>query len=93
MRGYYDGSFRDRSAAAIQTEYKWIILPLIVIVINAAIGCVSDEVTHFSTGNIRFSGGAGFRFFLDQADRITFRADWGIGSGTSGIYLVAGEAF
>jgi outer membrane protein assembly factor BamA len=93
MRGYYDGSFRDRSAAAIQTEYKWIILPLIVIVVNASMGCVSDEVTHFSTGNIRFSGGAGFRFFLDQADRITFRADWGIGSGTSGIYLVAGEAF
>lgn len=93
LRGYFAGSYRDRCMTAIQAEYKWIFLPRFVAAAFAGVGTVAPEITKFSTAYLLWSAGLGLRFFLDEKDRMTFRADLGFGNGDMGLYLVAAEAF
>jgi outer membrane protein assembly factor BamA len=93
LRGYFEGSYRDRCLTALQAEYKWILFSRFVADVNAGFGAVADEITKLSTADILWSAGLGFRFIFDEVSRMTFRIDLGFGRNDSGVYLVAGEAF
>jgi outer membrane protein assembly factor BamA len=93
LRGYFKGTKRDRCVTALQAEYKWIFIPRFAVTVHAGLGAAANEVTKFSTAYMLWSAGFGLRFFLDEASRMTFRADMGFGRDDMGLYLVAGEAF
>ena len=93
LRGMYDGRFRDRSAMAMQGEYRTPAWHRFGGVLFAAIGAVAPRPQLFEATLFHTTGGAGLRFALTDDDRLNVRIDHGWGRGTSGTYFTVGEAF
>jgi outer membrane protein assembly factor BamA len=95
LRGLYEGRFRDKTAAAVQAEYRFPI-PLwkpLGGVIFAGVGEVAERPADLSLEDLRFAAGAGARITLDPKERINLRID--VGFSSQGVYpiLVITEAF
>lgn len=94
LRGYYEGQYRDRNLAMLQTEYRRHLFWKIGLVSFIGTGVVAREINQLELNNLQITGGAGLRFQLDPEEKINIRLDYGIGErGISGIYLTIGEAF
>jgi hypothetical protein len=93
MRGYFEGSFRDKVLLTVQAEYR---IPLFWRIggdVFGALGTVAPRPGAVSAAQVRGSGGAGLRLTLDKAQHINIRLDYGWGRDTQGVYLTVGEAF
>lgn len=93
MRGYYRGRYRDKNMIAFQMEYRipvWWRLGLVGFV---GFGDVADKVSHFELLNFKYSVGWGVRYLLLSQERINVRLDFGIGGGSSNLYITINEAF
>ena len=93
VRGMWDGRFRDKSAMALQGEYRSPAWHRLGFVTFAAVGAVAPSLTTIDASLFHFAGGAGLRFALTGDDRLNLRIDHGWGRGTSGTYFTIGEAF
>ncbi len=96
MRGYYDGRYRDKNQVVFQAEYRAPIFWRLGAVAFGGVGNVSHNGgSIFSTDNVKYSYGAGFRVSLTRSERLNLRLDYGIGRGgqSSGFYFQLGEAF
>ncbi|MFT4878587.1 MAG: outer membrane protein assembly factor BamA [Flavobacteriales bacterium] len=93
MRGFYEGRFRDKSAAFVQTEWrsnvwrKWGVNGFL------SAGFVGDNPSVWSIGNTRLAGGGGVRFRIDEERKLNLRLDVGVGDGGVQYYFTIGEAF
>ena len=88
MQGYYLGRHREKNNAALHAEYRLHIWKFF-----GATGEEVPQVRRLSLNELRYAGGAGLRFQVDQKERVKIRFDVGFGSGTPGYYLTVGEAF
>ncbi len=93
MRGYYLGRHRDKNYAALQAEYRLHIWKFFGMAFFAATGQVAPSLKDMSFSELKYSGGAGFRFEVDKKERVNIRFDVGFGTGQPGYYLTIGEAF
>ena len=94
VRGYYEGRFRDRSAAAVQAELRQPLWKRVGVAAFYGLGEVGPRLGELRLREARGAGGFGLRIALDTKEKINIRIDQGIGqSGSSGTYFTLGEAF
>lgn len=98
MRGYYNGRYRDKAFAAVQSELRYRFVPRFGVVAFAGMGTVYGQ-DKFSGGNIKPNYGGGFRYFFDLDKNMSVRIDYGVGqrvageSRQGGFYFSFGESF
>jgi hypothetical protein len=94
MRGIYDGRFRDNIASAMQAELRFVpVWWRFGITAFAALGTVSNSVTTFTTNNLQYAVGGGFRFVFNEKERLHIRADLGFSPEGTKLYIQLNEAF
>lgn len=93
MRGYYDGRFRDKNVLVLQTEYRKHIWYRLGLVLFGGVGQVAPKISTFQLNEFRYTAGFGFRFMIDEGEKLNLRFDYGVGNNTSGIYMQISEAF
>lgn len=99
MRGFYQGRYRNDNLVAAQTEIRWRFHPRFAVVGFAGIGTVYGDRPDFTSNNLKFSRGAGVRYFFDTEKKFTLRIDYAIAGKQAneqrqrGFYLAFGEAF
>ncbi|MCF7948750.1 MAG: CPBP family intramembrane metalloprotease [Spirochaetia bacterium] len=96
MRGLPAGRYRDRNGFTGQAELRFPLVRRIKGVLFGAAGTVSSSLyslkdIHFE--DVKFSGGAGLRFPLNSRGDINLRIDYGLASGSNGLYITLMEAF
>jgi hypothetical protein len=62
-------------------------------VVFAGLGDVAPSPTKLTLAAELWSAGFGFRYRLDDRERVNVRLDFGFGNGDSGFFLSLGEAF
>lgn len=92
MRGFTDGRFRDHLAYVGQTEYRLKLKWRLGFTAFAALGDVASSIEGFTGSNVKYSGGAGMRFRLND-EGLNLRLDIGFTEEGSGFYFIAEEAF
>jgi len=94
LRGYRGGLYMDQTRALARLELRrshlWGRLGAVVF---AGAGDVAPSPAKLTTSAELWSAGFGFRYMLDQKERLNLRLDFGFGNGDSGFYLSLGEAF
>ena len=93
MRGYYQGSYRDKNLLAFQAEYRLQLLKRWGIVGFAGAGGISDAINHFNLDTIKPSYGGGLRFKINRKENVNVRVDYGFGKGQQNVYFFIAEAF
>jgi outer membrane protein assembly factor BamA len=94
VRGYFEGRFRDRSAAALQAELRQPVWRRVGVAAFFGAGEVGPQLGKLRLNEVRTAGGLGLRIALDAKEKINIRIDQGIGQGGSGgTYITLGEAF
>ena len=94
VRGYYEGRFRDRTAAALQAEVRQPVWKRVGVAAFLGAGEVGSSLGRLRLDEVRTAGGFGLRIALDTKEKINIRIDQGIGQGGSGgTYFTLGEAF
>ncbi|HTE55248.1 MAG TPA: BamA/TamA family outer membrane protein [Kofleriaceae bacterium] len=93
LRGMLEGRYRDMQFAAVQAEYRFPIWWRFGGAAFAGAGRVARKVTGLDLPGLRYSGGAGLRFAIQEDERITVRLDYGRSRDDSGFYLAMLEAF
>jgi outer membrane protein assembly factor BamA len=91
MRGYAEGRFRDKLAYVGQAEYRLKLGWRLGLAVFAALGDVAGGIDEFSTSSVKYSGGSGLRFRLND-EGFNLRLDFGLTEDGSGFYVVGGEA-
>jgi len=93
MRGYVRGRYRDRALAAAQVEYRLTLVGRFGLAGFAGAGTVAPTVSDLASSTLLPSFGAGARWLLLPKQRTTIRVDYGVGKGSSGLYIAFNEAF
>ncbi|MBC8046044.1 MAG: BamA/TamA family outer membrane protein [Fimbriimonadaceae bacterium] len=104
MRGNYEGRFRDKNYITLQTEYRIPLGNFFAIHFFGGVGEVANEFSAFTMDGLKYSFGAGGRFFLIPEDKLSLRIDYAFGSKSDydpakgiihdrGLYVTIGEAF
>jgi hypothetical protein len=93
LRGELDGRFRDATAVATQLEWRQAIANRWFATVFAGAGAVAPAADALSLGDTRVAAGAGVRWLLIPATRLTVRADLGRSRDGTGLYFALGESF
>ncbi|WP_114749847.1 BamA/TamA family outer membrane protein [Pleomorphovibrio marinus] len=98
MRGYYMGRYRDNNQIALQSEVRFLPIPLgftnrLGAAVFAGAGQVFPDLQGFSFRNFEWSAGTGVRFLLFPKKDIYTRLDFALTREGSGFYFFIGEAF
>ena len=92
LRGYYEGRFRDNNLALFQAEARISVWKRLSAVVFGGVGILGDDRHLFRTDDPKAAYGAGLRIRTNN-DGLNIRADYGLGKGSTGLYLTLGEAF
>jgi outer membrane protein assembly factor BamA len=93
MRGYTRGRYRDRELAAAQLEYRMPVVGRVGVAAFAGTGTVAPTLADLVASKWLPSVGGGVRYLLLPKQRTTVRVDYGVGKGSSGLYIAFNEAF
>lgn len=94
LRGYYLGRYRDRNMIYVHAEYRWVpIFWRVGLAGFAGLGEVADRLGDFRIDGLKYSYGLGLRLVIDRGQNLHVRLDYARGTGSSAVYLTAGEAF
>lgn len=93
LRGYLEGRFRDRAAAAAEVELRLPLAGRFGAALFAGIGGVGPDLLDLpGPAELERAVGAGLRYRLNDGG-VNVRVDYGIGREGGGLYLGIGEAF
>jgi hypothetical protein len=95
MRGFPECRFRDSLAYVGQAEYRLKLKWRLGFAAFVALGDVASRIDGFTDSKVKYSGGAGMRFRLND-EGLNLRLDFGFTGFTeegSGFYFLAEEAF
>jgi hypothetical protein len=92
LRGYPGKRYIDKVAFTTDVEFRTAYFWRVSMVAFGSLGHVAGRVSDLPEERIRFTGGAGLRFRLND-ENFNIRMDFGFGEETSGFYFIAGEAF
>ena len=93
MRGYYQGRYKDSSYMAWQMEYRSPYWGRLGLVVFGGVGEVAKSMKDYCAANIKYSGGAGIRFVVQNNRKIAFRLDVGLSPEDMGVYFNLLHAF
>ena len=93
MRGYARGRYRDRQLVAAQVEYRAPLVGRLGVAAFAGGGTVAPTMSKLASSTILPSFGGGARWLLLPKQGTTIRVDYGVGKGSSGLYIAFNEAF
>ena len=93
MRGYTRGRYRDRDLVAAQIEYRMPVIGRVGVAAFAGGGTVAPKFGNLASSKLLPSLGGGLRYLLLPKQRTTIRVDYGVGKGSSGLYIAFNEAF
>jgi hypothetical protein len=82
MRGYFEGRYRDNHAMVQQAEYRIPIYRNLGVVVFGHAGQVASKPGDFSLSKMRYGGGFGLRYRLNQ-DGLNIRFDIAFGDRTA----------
>lgn len=92
-RGYYQGRFRDRHLAVLQTEYRQHVIGRIGFAVFGSAGRVYNTLREDLFNQIHLAAGGGLRFRISKNDRTNVRLDYSFTSDSKGFYIYFAEAF
>lgn len=93
LRGYTRGRFRDRHGVNAQVEYRSPYWHRIGFTAFGGGGVVTPQLSKLADATVLPSVGGGIRALLVPAQRATVRVDFGVGKGSTGLYVALNEAF
>jgi outer membrane protein assembly factor BamA len=94
MRGYYEGRFADKNLIAIQSELRTPLVGKFGAVVFTGVGRVGSSFSQlFQMTNLKPCIGLGFRYAINQKEKLNLRLDAGFGKKSHGSYINMGEAF
>jgi outer membrane protein assembly factor BamA len=93
MRGYYEGRFRDKSAAIAEGEYRFPLGNNFRGALFGSVGNVGRDLGAMNKSPLKQSYGGGVRYVVDPAEKIAIRVDYGKTSESEGFYIQLNEAF
>ncbi len=94
MRGYYEGTYRDKNYTTAQAEYRsgfW--KNRFGFAAFAGTGIVFDSFKTIDLFYLKPSLGGGLRFKFNRKENLHLRIDYAVGYKSSGLYFVLNEAF
>jgi outer membrane protein assembly factor BamA len=92
MRGFTEGRYRDNLTYVGQAEYRLKLKWRLGFAAFVALGDVARSIDGFTSSKVKYSGGAGMRFRLND-EGLNLRLDMGFTEEGSGFYFIAEEAF
>ncbi len=92
LRGLYQGVFVDRMAASLQAEWRFPARGRFGATVFAGVGGVGKTVADVNPVDL-WAAGAGVRYLLNRAERITLRLDVGVSPLGVFPYFMVMEAF
>lgn len=93
LRGYYDGYFRGKSLALLQTEWRMMWTRRFGCAAFFSAAWMGGHPSHLGWSRTLWSGGAGLRFRIEPDSRVTLRLDYAAGAHANAFYFTVGEAF
>lgn len=91
-RGWFDGHLRGQHSLLAQVEWRFPLVGKLGATVFGSLGQAFDDFTEVSFDGLRFAGGAGLRFLLNERQQISLRLDLAWGSGFAA-YVDVLEAF
>jgi hypothetical protein len=93
LRGYYQGRYRDRDLACLQSEYRFHIWRRLGGAAFASAGKLADEPGRLFSSHLRYAYGAGLRMRLNE-EGVNLRGDFARNrEGETAIYVTFMEAY
>jgi outer membrane protein assembly factor BamA len=92
LRGYYQGRYRDNVYLAGQAEWRVPLFWRLGGALFAAAGDVYPDLAAIGLAEVKGAAGLGLRLNVGRTNPINIRLDGALASGSSGVYLVIGEA-
>ena len=95
LRGYVSGEVVAENMISTQAEYRWFFTRRWGLVFFGGVATLFDgNASNIDSDNIYYSGGAGLRYLLHEANRVNFRVDYAWGENDEkGFYVRLSEAF
>lgn len=93
LRGYTRGRYRDNHGASAQVEYRSPYVRRVGVVGFVGAGTVASAIADLPKGALLPTYGGGLRFLMNAEQRSAIRIDFGLGKGSSGLYVSLGQAF
>lgn len=93
LRGYFLGRYRDKTLVALEAEYRFPLIWKFGGTAFAGAAEVDSRLAGLDLDPVRWAGGGGLRFSLNDEEHLNLRLDIGAGPGTFGTYFTAREAF
>jgi len=92
LRGYFQGRYRDKVYLAAQAEWRVPLFWRFGAALFGAAGDVFPDLGHVAADRTKVAGGLGLRLDVGRSNPINIRLDGAVAPGSTGIYLVIGEA-
>jgi len=94
LRGFPGGKYLGQDVWQAQSELRWRVYGPVGLVGFFGGGQAAQSVSDFGSSRLLYAGGAGIRYEVSEAERITVGFDYAHGSdGGSAVYFRIGEAF
>jgi hypothetical protein len=93
MRGIPAARYQGQTTALIETEQRYDFNLRWSGILFAGMGKAIDKEETFSSADLEFSAGAGFRYLLARVFKIRAGIDLAAGSGGFGYYIVFGQSW
>jgi hypothetical protein len=93
LRGYRDGRFRDKTAAALQGELRFPVYWRFGGVVFGGVGQVGPSLGELSFDTLKTAGGFGIRYRVSTRTRVNIRLDFAFSPEGSSVYFNFSEAF
>lgn len=92
LRGFFQGRYRDKVYMVGQAEWRVPLFWRLGAAVFGATGNVFPDLAHVGGENLKAAGGLGLRLNVASRNPVNIRLDGGLAPGSSGVYLLIGEA-
>jgi len=93
VRGYWAGRYRDNHVAVGQVDLRVKVGWHIGAIAFGSVANVAPAWDAFRSETIRVTGGFGVRYFFNESEGVSARADFAFGGNAAGPYIYINEAF
>jgi hypothetical protein len=92
LRGYFQGRYRDKVYMVGQAEWRVPLFWRLGAAVFGAVGNVYPDLAHVDGDHLKAAGGLGLRLNVGRRNPVNIRLDVARAPGSTGVYLVIGEA-
>lgn len=93
LRGLYEGLFIDNNMLTLEVEYRFPLRGRWSGATFAGVGDVFDDTQDLELDNLKYAAGGGFRYAIDEKEKINLRVDIGVSRYGIFPYVLFQESF